>query len=94
MLSVPQDLLTECSEAAAALKLRMPIPVSNRVESAAVYTQLVHAAREPQHFIPLTPSLEVCPSISRSRSVMCVPSDSTLRGTRCSPHAAQECGCA
>ena len=55
-----QDLLSECSEVAAALKLRMPLAVSTRVsETASVYAQLVQAARDPQHSTPLTPSLEV-----------------------------------
>lgn len=55
-----QDVVAECSEAAAALRLRMPLSVSTRVgETASVYVRLVHAARDPQHCIPLTPSLEV-----------------------------------
>lgn len=60
---VAQDLLAECGEAAAALRLRMPLSVSSRVgDMASVYTQLVHAAREPPRFIPMTPSLQVISS--------------------------------
>ena len=57
---VAQEVVVECSEAAMALRLHMPLSVSMRVgETASVYKQLVHAARDPQHCIPLTPSLEV-----------------------------------
>lgn len=65
---VAQDVLAECSEAAAALRLRMPLSVSTRVgETASVYMHLVHAARDPKHCIPLTPSLEVPPHPRQSR---------------------------
>ncbi len=57
---MPQDVITESSEVAAALALREPVCVSVRTgETAGVYAQLVEAAMAPERFIPLTPTLEV-----------------------------------
>ena len=62
MSTAAQDLLAECSEAAAVLRLRMPLSVSTHLgDMVSVYTQLVHAAREPLHFIPVTPAIQVMP---------------------------------